>query len=367
MSQKIDFFGHNMSELKPDSRQLTLASISIDSSCNLRCSHCYSSSRNLEGDIQLSEEVWENVIHQISGLGCYILNFTGGEPVLFLDKVLRLGEFAHSLGIQTGLVTNGTLITQKVANRIRDTGFTVTVSLDGAKESHDRTRGKGTFSKAIEGIRTLLRNDVKVSILSTISTINLDEIQFLVKLSKELKVRQLILNSIKPMGRATGVYPSIGLRKKHLMQFYEKVISHAIGFMNGKRDLFVWTLCQPLMYPYIKTYYESQYEEILRLFPPVYCRTGRYRLWISNRGDVRPCAFLPINIGNVQSESLETIWKKSQMLKLISQRKFLGKCGKCEFKWICGGCRATAFFAENSALQSDPNCFINLSEDNKLR
>jgi len=87
------------------------------------------------------------------------------------------------------------------------------------------------------------------------------------------------------------------------------------------------------------------------------CGAGRFYCAVSPEGNVQPCVFLPINVGNLKTEKLEKIWSDSSVFKILRDRNNLkGRCGRCEFKYVCGGCRARAFGYHNDYLMPDPGC-----------
>ena len=92
------------------------------------------------------------------------------------------------------------------------------------------------------------------------------------------------------------------------------------------------------------------------------CGAGRFYCAISPEGNVQPCVFLPITVGNLKTDKFENIWSNSSVFKAFRNRENLkGRCGKCEFKYVCGGCRARAYSYYNDYLMSDPGCIRKLS------
>jgi radical SAM protein with 4Fe4S-binding SPASM domain len=93
------------------------------------------------------------------------------------------------------------------------------------------------------------------------------------------------------------------------------------------------------------------------------CGAGRFYCAISPEGDVQPCVFMPLVVGSLKTQKFEDIWANSKVLQdLRNREKLKGRCGKCEYKYVCGGCRARAYAYTDDYMKSDPGCIRKLSE-----
>jgi radical SAM protein with 4Fe4S-binding SPASM domain len=90
------------------------------------------------------------------------------------------------------------------------------------------------------------------------------------------------------------------------------------------------------------------------------CGAGRLYCSLSPQGDVHPCVFMPVNVGNLKEQKFSDIWLNSKMFNTLRNRSNLkGSCGKCSYKFICGGCRArSAAYHNGDFLSSDPGCVM---------
>ena len=94
---------------------------------------------------------------------------------------------------------------------------------------------------------------------------------------------------------------------------------------------------------------------------PVGCPAGITYLSLRPNGDVYPCPFLQIKAGNIREQSLSEIWYGSEHLKKLRNRSLLkGKCGECEYRETCGGCRGRAYACNGDFLAEDPVCLKDL-------
>ena len=88
---------------------------------------------------------------------------------------------------------------------------------------------------------------------------------------------------------------------------------------------------------------------------------------IDCNGDIYPCVFLPIKIGNIRGDDLSDLWRNSMLLKRLRNRDSFQGCGTCEHKHICGGCRARAYGYFGDVQGPDPGCVVNLKYWEQLR
>jgi len=89
------------------------------------------------------------------------------------------------------------------------------------------------------------------------------------------------------------------------------------------------------------------------------CGAGRLYCGLEPNGDIQPCVFIPIKIGNIRNDRLKYVWATSPVLERIREReKFVG-CGKCKYRFVCGGCRARAYGYFGDLQAPDPGCINN--------
>lgn len=152
-----------------------IAYIELTRKCNLKCQHCLNDSgKQMKDEMTLDELL--TLIKTLADLGLQEVRLTGGEPLLF-NGIYDLIKISKENGLYVSLGTNGTLITESVAKKLRDAGLDkAVVSIDGTEEMHDRIRGNGNYKKAIDGLMNLKKQGIVVRINSVIMKSNMDDI-----------------------------------------------------------------------------------------------------------------------------------------------------------------------------------------------
>ncbi len=300
--------------------------------CNLKCDHCYINAHpNSEND-ELSTEEGKKLIDQIVDVNKPILILSGGEPLLRKD-IFELAEYSVKKGLRTAMGTNGTLIDDKIARKLRSVGVRkVAISLDSTvPEIHDEFRGvKGAWDAAVKGINACRENGVELQINTTVTKQNYNEIGDIIALAQKLGATDFHLFFLVPTGRGvalTDISPSD----------YETMLRTVIK-NRAKYKLEVKPTCAPQFMRIAKQMGVKSERWVRGCIAGIsYCR-------IYPTGDVTPCPYIPIKVGNVRKESFQEIWFKSDVLnKLRDFKNLKGKCGICEYLEICGGCRARAY------------------------
>ncbi len=339
--------------------------------CNLTCAHC----RRLESDeaavTDLSTAQAKNLIDQLARLGksqpmMPVLVFSGGEPLCRQD-LFELVDYAGSLGITPALATNGTLIDQEVAKRIHDSKIArVAVSLDGATaEVHNKLRQlDGSFERAIEGIGYLHEENIPFQINITLTKNNAAQLEQIYELAKSLGAVAVHIFMLVPVGCGQTLAETDMLSPHQ----YEQMLLEACQ-LDGRGQLQVKVTCAPHYQRVIREQglYQTRREtEGGGANVPGRgkhggsskgCLAGLGVLFVGHAGDVFPCGYLPVKCGNVLKEKLADIWYQSSKLAVMrDSRKLEGKCGICEYKHVCGGCRARAFAQTGNYMAEEPFC-----------
>jgi radical SAM protein with 4Fe4S-binding SPASM domain len=229
-----------------------------------------------------------------------------------------------------GLGSNGSLIDEVVADKLKEAGIaTVSISLDSnVPEQHDEFRGvTGSWQKAVDAIVALRKRGVLVQVNTTLTQENYNQIDDIMTLSENLGVENFHLFFLVPTGRATKIADISP-------QEYEQMITETFA-KASKHKLNVKPSCAPQFMRISKDMGLDMRQWIRG------CVAGMYYIRIYPNGEVTPCPYMPIKLGNIREKSFKDIWFGSEMLKALRNPECLkGKCGVCEFKEICGGCRA---------------------------
>ncbi len=309
------------------------------SACNLQCSYCRASAK-LEpepGELSTSEAI--GFIDEIAPLKPMLI-LSGGEPLLRPD-IFILAEHASDKGLRTSLATNGTLLTPKVVERIAASGIKrVSISLDGASpKKHDANRGSGCFMQTMNGIENL-RDKIDFQINTPITRGNKDEILSMFDLAEKMGAKALHFFFLVPTGR--------GREEDLISPLEQEEILEMIDGESIRRTIEIQVTCAP------------QYARIIKAKEGRRrsggCLAGSSFVFVSRRGDVYPCGYLPLLAGNIREKSFHEIWENAPIFKSLRDRELKGKCGICGYKKICGGCRARAFAQTGDYLQSDMLC-----------
>ncbi len=335
--------------------------------CNLRCLHCYSQSEDREYPGELTTGEAREVIRDLAEFGVPVLIFSGGEPLLRRD-IFELASLASSEGIKTVLSTNGTLITESVAERIKKAGFSyVGISLDGVGEVHDRVRGVGgAFANAVRGIRNLMRIGVRVGVRFTITRYNYRDIPAVFDFVEREGIPRLCFYHLVYVGRGR-VEHDVPLEEKRRIMDY--ILARTRDLCERGKDIEVLTADNHAdgAYIYLKLRKEDprRAEEALKLLRISGGNSsGKGIAAIDFYGDVHPDQFWShYTLGNVRRRRFSEIWSdESEPLlhALRNRRRFLeGRCSRCAFLDICNGSlRVRAEMVYGNIWAPDPACYL---------
>ena len=214
----------------PKKNELRLVFWELTARCNLKCIHCRAEAQTERQEDELSTERCFAVIDELCGFSSPILILTGGEP-LYRDDIFDIARYAAGKGLRVALATNGTLVNEKVAEQIKESGIKrVSISLDGANpQTHDTFRMiPGSFEGAWRGIKNLQKEGVEVQINTTIARHNEDEIGNILELALTNNIRALHIFMLVPVGCGVQIADSQMLGKEKyeniLSWFYDKTM-----------------------------------------------------------------------------------------------------------------------------------------------
>ena len=297
--------------------------INVTNTCNLRCVHCHlSSGVPFENEMAL-QEIFK-VIDEARELGTRELVISGGEPLMRSDITPIIQYASQRIGTVT-MVTNGTLITDELAEKLGNLQVTVQVSLDGArKETHESIRGKGTYEKTLGGVRALVAAGVYTRIAMTIMKRNIDEIYEIAELAKRVGVTMLHFPVLQSKGRAKGIQSKEQLEDEDY-----------ITIIRRMREI-------PKRMNVDVTTEEAFRAKIEKMSKIDLCGAGSSIMSIAADGNVYPCPGTheeEFCAGNIREQSLRVIWKENKTLKKLRSLSVLDieECRTCELKFICGG------------------------------
>jgi AdoMet-dependent heme synthase len=363
--------------------KLQLVAWEITRGCNLFCSHCRAASDGVHYSGELTTGESFKVVDQIAELGKPILILSGGEPLVRHD-VYEIGRYAVSKGLRVVMGSNGTLLTAEVAARLKEIPLSrISVSLDfPIPELQDKFRGqKGAYDAAMTGIANARKAGIEIQINSTITKLNVAYLNDLLALAQNVGACAFHPFLLVPTGRGKGL-ESVALSP----QEYEKTLN---WIYDRKKELGDAIFFKPTCSPhFLRVTKQREKEERLSGIaakpeaamghpgghpgghrgghPGVHpgmesitrgCLAGTGFAFISHRGDVQGCGYFNISAGNVREKSFVDIWNNSSLFKSLRDLdNYKGKCGICEYRKICGGCRARAFEETGDYLEGEPYC-----------
>jgi len=315
----------------------------VTNRCNFRCKHCYS---RADVDEELGDEVLCAVIEKLSAAKVFSVNFGGGEPLLRND-LMEVARFAADLGLAVSMNSNGFMITKDVALRLKQAGFgKVGISIDSPEaEIHDRFRGvKGSHEKALAALSYLKEAGIETSISSVICRINIDDIDGLIEMARSAGVSNINFHNFKCSGLGFANKDVLDLSPEEWHAFYTK----AIELKKVVKDPQI-----SLEDPIIALLGHKNGPSLVK---GSVC--GKLSLNIKSNGDITPCGFIPIVIGNICRDDLIEIWNNSPVLNMMRNKVPKGKCLGCESYAEClGGCTARTLALTGDMNNPDPHCW----------
>jgi len=362
------FLGKGMKG-KPFTPQIV--SYSVTSACNYRCVHCHANAGKATQN-ELTIEEARRVVNEMAELGTEVIIFSGGEPLLRKGFTLNLTRYCVDLGIMPVILTNGSLLDYKTAQELKDAGIVaVGIPLDYATpQRFDKLRNTpGAFEGAIRAIKVCYKADLPVAATIMLFKDSLNEMPRLMDLLSNLNVEQAVLYDFIPVGRGTKVSDLVMENEQRI-----KLLDYLFRIQVEREMFFLISGGNPL-YPGIILEMHKKYGikapgRLLKNFlmqSKFGCPGGIQYFSLRPNGDVYPCPFLQLKTGNVREQSLSDIWYSSEILANLRNRHLLkGKCNKCGYREVCGGCRAKAWLKEGDYLASDPNCPIDLFKRKRI-
>lgn len=335
----------------------------LTTGCNLRCIHCRASATELMSPDDLTTHECRGIIDQIGEYAPLILVLSGGEP-LWRRDVFEIAQHARSRNLRVALATNGTLVDEAMAHRIREAGIErVAISLDGAgRNTHDTFRGhNGAFDAAIHGLKCLKAEGISTQINTTVSQHNAHELPAVLELARSLGVDAFHLFLLVPVGCGLTIAEDQTVQSEEaeriLNWFYDRSLDSGLEMK---------ATCAPQYYRIVRQRRAEARragEKLAEL--PTHgmgamtrgCLAGSSVCFISHLGEVFPCGYLPVSAGSLRRQPFREIWEEAEVFETLRDPKNLeGKCGYCEFTNVCMGCRARAFGTTGNYLGEEPFC-----------
>ncbi|MGA2972270.1 MAG: TIGR04053 family radical SAM/SPASM domain-containing protein [Candidatus Bathyarchaeia archaeon] len=341
--------------------------------CLLACKHCRAKAISKPMAGQLNREQGMKLIDQLTEFGepYPALLLTGGDP-LMRDDFFDLIERAKSLGIYVAVAASVTpKLNASTISRMKELGVNImSVSLDGASpETHDRLRGfRGTWSETIQSLDVAKRLGLRAQVNTTVMRSNLDELADIFHIVRETGAVAWEVFFLIRTGRGAALECLEPEECEGIMHFLFDAAQYGVPVRTAEGPNFRRVRIErqngqesPDGEPYLRLRARLRVLEGQPTSPPAlkstHTRDGKGIMFVAHDGEVYPSGFLPVSSGKVPEDSLGRIYRSSPLfLALRDSSKLKGRCGKCEYREICGGSRSRAFAEYGDPFQEDPAC-----------
>lgn len=326
--------------------------------CNLSCVHCRAGAEDEDYPGELTTAQGEELLTDLAAMGSPVIIMTGGEPLLRED-IFHLARFGHELGLRMVMAVNGTLLTPEIALKLKDAGIQrLSISIDGPDAaSHDVFRGQDhAFSGALAGMEAAKKAGLEFQINTTVTRGNLSQIPQIQQSVVDWGAVAHHIFLLVPTGRGRTLTEEI-----ISAQEYEDVL-HWFADRKDQVSLELKATCAPHYYRVIRQRAKERGEKLSFKTHGLDavtkgCLGGQGFAFVSHLGSVQPCGYLELSAGNVKQTPFSRIWRDSELFKrLRNPDLYGGKCGICEYRRVCGGCRARAYEASGDEMGEEPLC-----------
>lgn len=328
--------------------------------CDRNCAHCASAGKSPFPD-ELNTASAKRIVDQVYDFGASWLGISGGEPLLRKD-LFKIIAYARKIGLNASIITDGHLLNDEVFENIAKNEVRVSVSIDGAEKANDIIRGKGSYAKAVSAIKHLssagLLNCLVYTLANTnrsVNNVNEENFIHVLDLAEKYNARWVIFHSFIPYNRDEERLKADPSPKQYEWA-WNKLYDLRVKY-RGKPEINVYC---PFFARIAKQRGLSNFDEWFNHFFLGRCFFGKF-MSIAENGDAIPCSFNDLHrFGNVKDKSIKSIWKELQTSEFFSRVRdksnLKGKCGICEYRDICGGCRTAAELYTGDVFGSDPRC-----------
>jgi len=306
-------------------------------------------------------EMAKVLIDELATFGSPAVVLTGGEPLLRED-IFEIARYGTQKGLRMCLATNGTLVTPQVCQKIKESGIKiVSLSLDGSTaEIHDDFRKQpGAFGATVRAAKLFRKEGIPFLINSSFTKRNKDDIPNVYAKAKELGATAWYLFMIVPVGRGEEVMAEL-IEKDE----YERILEWHYELEKKEREMLVRPTCAPHYYRVFDQLSKRDGDEAPARRSLKFstggakgCVAAQLIAFVGSDGEVKPCSYFPLSAGNLKDKGFREIWYGSKLFsELRDFSLYKGKCGRCEYIGVCGGCRARAYAYYGDYLAAEPHC-----------
>jgi len=318
--------------------------------CNLECAHCYiSAGPQQSGEGELGTEECLRIAAEILALNPNpMFIFSGGEPLLRED-LGELASFASGRGATVVLGTNGTLLSEARIDELQAAGVTgVAVSVDSLNPRyHDRfRRGHGSLQETLEAVERLAEQRLDFVVQATLTRANRGELERMVSWAAERGAVSFNAYFLVSTGRGAGMDLLSAEDTEALLAELSDLHKRYLGTMMVRAK------CAP---QFMRVVHRRTPDSPVLNYA-TRCQCGVQYCRITPEGKLTPCAYMPVEAGDLREHRFEALWHGAEVFRKLRAGAVGGKCGRCGYRALCGGCRARAFSAAGDYLDEDPSC-----------
>ena len=343
--------------------------------CDLACFHCRADAQREPSPCELSTDEGRRMIDELASLASPrpILILTGGD-CLKRGDLIELIDYARSVAVPVALAPSVTpLLTEAKMLELREHGIkTVSISLDGMDAAtHDAVRGvPGHFDATMATLSQLKTAGFTVQVNTTVMARNVEQMADIAQILHARHIDIWEVFFLISTGRGTDVNASTPQQNEDVCHFL--VDASQYGFtVRSVEGPFLRRVNQQRHEmtpgPATSALYDRLHERLETLLgvpthdvcaPSAATRDGNGIVFVGATGDVYPSGFLPLALGNLRDSSLVELYRDHHLMRSIRDAAFLGVCGECSYRQLCGGSRSRAFAASGQPLASDPACIL---------
>jgi 12,18-didecarboxysiroheme deacetylase len=337
--------------------------------CNLKCVHCYAHAKDIATDRELSLSEGKHLIDDLAGFGVPVILFSGGEPLVRKD-LPELAAYAVKKGIRAVISTNGTLITPRIAQNLKDIGLSyIGISLDGMEAINDRFRGvQGAFVSALKGIENCKHAGIRVGLRFTVNKQNADQIPEIFKLLEDLDVPRVCFYHLVYAGRGSELVKE-DLSHEETRKVLDLIMDLTRKLHDGNHSKEVLTVDNhadgPYLYMRLLRENPERAREVLELLKMNQGNSSGIGIGcVSWDGEVYADQFWRhYSFGNVKNRLFSEIWTDTSdpLMKKLKEKKrhAKGRCASCRWLDICAGnFRVRSEAVTGDVWAPDPACYL---------
>ena len=327
--------------------------------CESNCVHCVSAGKKAVPD-EMDTADAKKLVDQVSDFGATFFGITGGQPFLRKD-LFEVLDHATERGLSTSIITDGRMLDEEAFKKIVKNQTKISISIDGAEATDDVIRGKGAYKAAVSAIERLAREKLLNVLVYTfanageVTNVNEADMRHVLDLAKQYGARWVVFHGMIPYSNDKAT-----LKADPTPAQYEWVCNKLYDLTqeyNGKPAINVYI---PFYARVAKQRGMPDFDKWFNSFFLGRCFFGKF-MSIAENGDAIPCSYNDAyRVGNIKNKPIKQIWADMQNSEFFNQVKdknnIKGKCGVCEYKELCGGCRSAALFYTGDILGSDPRC-----------